>query len=1368
MYEIARDFLIAICEPVSRPDFIHEYRLDKNALFAAASMGYTSDLVISALRKMSKVPIADGVVEFIRACTSGYGKAKLVLRRGRYYLGSDYPAVLRLLNKHPKIRASRVRYLSDGSRVVGMEAAAPSSSSSSGVIDLSGGAGEDGFLVEHTLAESEGSLGLKGVLGGGGAGDDGSGLVPSGSARGLEGDTHAGTLAGRMQGEVDSDDEDEPGMASSSFSGAGVRAAANSSSYRPITTGAGAGSSSSSSSLPASTPRVAGVSASAAAALICGDGAGASGPHHHAVLERGNPAAAVSTAGSAAGADMLSSMEADWGSLRPDDIAALLQSIEDAEAQFYSSAVSPATGAAADSSPATAAAAAGSAAATGSSNGAASSSSSSSSAAAAPADNDAAVAEEDDDDGPVVRRKPAGPRTVSFYSDAARAGFDAAAAGQAGTRLASTIIKPVLKKVGAGGGSDSGSPAAGDVSTNIAPSKPRVAFKFAGKSGGDSSGADTRGRSSSPSPASSPLAASSSSRPSALHQQQHPPPSSSFASANFTTRSGRQYAAADAAGGAGAGAGGHADDEDEYGQGSDSDFEMDSDAEEADRQAEIDADREDKEAEARSVEKKAARQAKQAASARARRDRWIKEGLPPPEDADEMDVDELAEAMELGILDVDEEEAAEADMIAVREKMSKRAKASKSTEEDDEMKDFASQAKQLALHSLHTPGRFESFEIDSSAVDEVKRLCLHLDPPLPIIQEYDFRHDSMAVPPLLDSTGPGGKPVVLRDASALRDYQTKSLSKMFGNGRARSGMIVLPCGAGKTLVGISACVTVGKSCMVLCPNTTSVNQWVEQFVRFTTIPRELLVTLTSRNKKPLPPRHIGCVLLTTYSMIGSTGRRSKESEALLRDISNREWGVQLLDEVHQAVANTFVRALKMRCHCRLGLTATLVREDGRDRNLAHLIGPKLYEANWMDLTIAGYLANVQVSEVWCPMTPEFYREYLRSSNSVNKKKALAVMNPVKAWAMDFLIRTHEARGDKIIIFSESIFALQLYAKAYGAIVLTGDTPQRERDHFIHAFRSSDDVNKLFLSKVGDVALDVPDANVIIQISSHFGSRLQEAQRMGRILRRGTRANAVSGSQSFFYTLISTDTLEMYFANKRRRYLVDQGYAYKVVPAWPGLAATKDELCASSSLPIMRSQDDRNAVLTQVLVANVDEVEAAEMSAYRDFVGDFEAKRAASDTRLAKTLAAEEEAEGSGVSLPPSRLAGAVSSLPGVTRRSLTSMAGLSGAEGLRYLEFNADVSGSDRLRLAEEAVVAERVAAQRQAVEAARAAADARKVAEAAEMMTASSSSSTAASSLPPPGTTVVAVPGPASSGGFKLKFKTSKPQGEIDRELDK
>jgi DNA excision repair protein ERCC-3 len=348
---------------------------------------------------------------------------------------------------------------------------------------------------------------------------------------------------------------------------------------------------------------------------------------------------------------------------------------------------------------------------------------------------------------------------------------------------------------------------------------------------------------------------------------------------------------------------------------------------------------------------------------------------------------------------------------------------------------------------------------------------------------------------------------------------------------------------------------VGKSTIVLCPNQTSVAQWKEQFLRFTTISPKSVILLTAKEKTLLPPLNEAVLLLTTYPMIGSGGRAAQSAE-IMRMIREREWGIMVLDEVHTAVAQTFRKALKLRAHCRLGLTATLVREDSKDKRLAIYIGPKLYEANWNDLTKAGYLANVQICEVWCPMTKEFYREYLLST-AATKKRALAVMNPIKCAAMDYLMRIHGARNDKIIVFSESVFALRMYADRYKTLAIEGNTPQHKRDAFILAFKTPDSgVNKLFLSKVGDVALDVPDANVIIQISSHFGSRLQEAQRMGRILRRGTTGAGVSGNNAWFYTLISTDTMDVYFSNKRRRYLVDQGYAYKVLMAENLIPATE--------------------------------------------------------------------------------------------------------------------------------------------------------------------------------------------------------------------
>ena len=188
---------------------------------------------------------------------------------------------------------------------------------------------------------------------------------------------------------------------------------------------------------------------------------------------------------------------------------------------------------------------------------------------------------------------------------------------------------------------------------------------------------------------------------------------------------------------------------------------------------------------------------------------------------------------------------------------------------------------------------------------------------------------------------------------------------------------------------------------------------------------------------------------------------------------------------------------------KLGLTATLVREDNLVDDLFYLIGPKLYEANWLDLQTAGYIATVQCVEVWCPMQPDFYAAYLNAS--LHKQMLLYVMNPNKFRSCQYLIRLHEARGDKVLVFSDNVFALQHYAITLHKPLIYGATSDSERLRFLHHFQHDPNLNCLFISKVGDNSIDLPDVNVIIQISSHFSSRRQEAQRLGRILRPKTAA-----------------------------------------------------------------------------------------------------------------------------------------------------------------------------------------------------------------------------------------------------------------------
>ena len=263
----------------------------------------------------------------------------------------------------------------------------------------------------------------------------------------------------------------------------------------------------------------------------------------------------------------------------------------------------------------------------------------------------------------------------------------------------------------------------------------------------------------------------------------------------------------------------------------------------------------------------------------------------------------------------------------------------------------------------------ERFEVDAKQIKEVKARCNELD--WPLLEEYDFRNDHAS----------HELPIELRPETKIRDYQERSLSRMFSNHRARSGIIVLPCGAGKTLVGIVAACTIKRSCLVLCNSSVSVEQWYNQFIMWTDIPRERITKFTAGSKEV--PHKEACVLVATYNMLTHSGKRADDTKLVLKDLENREWGLLLMDEVHVVPAATFLTCTtKTKSRCKLGLTATLVREDEKIDDLNFLIGPKLYEANWLDLQERGFIAKVQCAEVWCPMTAEFYNEYLRKDAMV--------------------------------------------------------------------------------------------------------------------------------------------------------------------------------------------------------------------------------------------------------------------------------------------------------------------------------------------------------------------------------------------------
>ncbi len=524
------------------------------------------------------------------------------------------------------------------------------------------------------------------------------------------------------------------------------------------------------------------------------------------------------------------------------------------------------------------------------------------------------------------------------------------------------------------------------------------------------------------------------------------------------------------------------------------------------------------------------------------------------------------------------------------------------------------------------PATVVSFQVDAAKVENVKRQAIELD--YPLMEEYDFRNDHINPNvPLMD----------LKPITRIRRYQERSLAKMFGNGRARSGIIVLPCGAGKTLTGVTAAQTIKKSCVCLATNAVSVLQWKHQFQTWTNIPDDRICVFTSDQKDKLHPE--ACVLVTTYTMISYSGKRSDQSQEIMDQITGREWGLLLMDEVHVVPAKMFRRVIgSVKAHCRLGLTATLVREDDLISDLNFLIGPKLYEANWMDLTAQGYLANVQCVEVWCPMTGPFMKEYLMASNS-RLKQLLYVMNPSKLRAVEFLVRFHEERGDKIIVFSDLVYSLKLYAEMLKKPLIYGETPERERQAILGTFRASDTIRTICISKVGDTSIDLPEANVIIQVSSHFGSRRQEAQRLGRILRPKSYTKQDGSNKStfnaFFYTLVSADTQEMFYSAKRQQYLIDQGYTFKIVTNLCDKAA---EEAVKQNYAYSTPEDDRRLLRT---VLNSET--------------DLEKEQRAEDAAIRKN-----NADGAGLA-----------DATGTRRTAGMTMSQLSGASGMRYREVSS-------------------------------------------------------------------------------------------------
>ncbi len=373
---------------------------------------------------------------------------------------------------------------------------------------------------------------------------------------------------------------------------------------------------------------------------------------------------------------------------------------------------------------------------------------------------------------------------------------------------------------------------------------------------------------------------------------------------------------------------------------------------------------------------------------------------------------------------------------------------------------------------------------------------------------------------------------------SLRDYQVDAVDAFHGHRHGRadadpggSGVIVLPCGAGKTLVGVASMVRLGMRTLILCTGQAALQQWKRHILDLTTLTEEQVGEFTGKTKE------LREVTLTTYQLL--TWRKEKNGPPVhFRLFHEANWGLVIYDEVHLLPAPIFRETAYLQARRRLGLTATLVREDGREADVFSLVGPKRFDMPWKTLEHMGWIAQATCVEVRVPMADE---DRLRYATATARSQAkMAATNPRKGPLVERLLQRHE--GESILVLGTYLDQLQWVGRRLDFPVVTGNTPNAERERLFEAYRSGE-ITVLGLSRVGNFAIDLPDASVAIQISGTFGSRQEEAQRLGRVLRPKKGDN-----QAHFYTLVSAETKEQEFAERRQLFLSEQGYPYRILSA----------------------------------------------------------------------------------------------------------------------------------------------------------------------------------------------------------------------------
>jgi DNA excision repair protein ERCC-3 len=366
---------------------------------------------------------------------------------------------------------------------------------------------------------------------------------------------------------------------------------------------------------------------------------------------------------------------------------------------------------------------------------------------------------------------------------------------------------------------------------------------------------------------------------------------------------------------------------------------------------------------------------------------------------------------------------------------------------------------------------------------------------------------------------------------SVRDYQREAAERWYQGGKPTGGcgVVVLACGAGKTIVGMTAMSLVNTKTLILATNQASVSQWIREILDKTELTEEQVGGYTGAEKRICP------VTVATYQIL--TWRPSRDEDFThLHLFEDQDWGLIIYDEVHLLPAPVFGATASLQGRRRLGLTATLVREDGREGDVFSLVGPKRYDLPWQSLTQQGFIAETSCHEVRVPFHNGDADRY--ESAREQQKFRLASSNPAKISVIKSLVKRHS--DDNILIIGTYLDQLQRLSRILRAPLITGKTPHQEREVLFGKFRRGE-IKLLIVSKVANFSIDLPDANIAIQVSGTFGSRQEEAQRLGRILRPKKKA-------ARFYTVVTADTKEQDFAMKRQLFLTEQGYRYHIEEA----------------------------------------------------------------------------------------------------------------------------------------------------------------------------------------------------------------------------